>query len=403
MAFHIYLKGSKLAIPEGVKRHASPPPFDLEELVKVCNAGQAAAGSASYEKPDFSVPVLSSYLENPGIIVWGTRSDGTLGGILIGTIVVETTPWKTDRAFVVDVLCSSVPREKDASGNVLREGYGTLLMNIVEQTAQANGFAEVRLIAAKSAKGFYSKLGYQQSTTASAMMVKSFAPKEGAPAPVRRKVAYAVGRFQPPTIGHQRLIREVMKQGGDAVVFVSKLQNYPDNPLSSELKVRALNEMFPRGVTFVDTAKCPTPCGGPVAAHAYLRGLGYTDITLVAGSDRARDFNEHADMWKAGLAQDPPIQPPRFVGVERETHETGAASMSGTKARAMALEKRKADFQKAVNVGSISHYMIHELYTAIRDAALKSKTKGGTRRRPRSNKASGRALSRRGSRSRTVS
>jgi hypothetical protein len=208
---------------------------------------------------------------------------------------------------------------------------------------------------------------------------------------------FAVGRFQPPTVGHALMIQEVMKSGGDAFIFVSSVTSpKAQNPLTVSQKIAALKKMFPTGVTFVDTAECKPRCAGPVAANDYLRSLGYTDITLVAGSDRAPIFGPNADMWKAGIANGVP--PPKFKGLERTTG-VGATAMSGTKARQLAMDGDEAGFAAAVRVGAIDDAGIRELYDAIR----KSKKGGRTRRKPRRSKASSKALYRRGSRSRNGS
>jgi hypothetical protein len=199
---------------------------------------------------------------------------------------------------------------------------------------------------------------------------------------------YTVGRFQPPTIGHELLIRKVMETGGDPFVFVSSVTTPKDqNPLTAAQKISALQAMFPEGVTFVDTAVCAPRCAGPVAANDYLHSLGYTDITLVAGSDRAPIFGPDAGMWKAGIKNG--VLPPKFVGLER-TEGIGATSMSGTKARALARAGKFEEFKGAVQVGAIDETAIRALYDAIRAR------RGGTRRRKNSrrltrNKASGRA------------
>ena len=208
---------------------------------------------------------------------------------------------------------------------------------------------------------------------------------------------YTAGRFQPPTIGHELLIRKVMSFGKPAFVFVSQVTNPPDqNPLTSAQKVEALQSMFPSGVTFVDTAKCDPKCGGPVAANEYLRKLGYMKNILVAGSDRADVFGPQADMWKKG--KEAGVEPPMFVALER-TEGSGAAGMSGTKARALAREGKYEEFAAAVKVGSITPEATKKLYDAIRARS------GGRRRtrRIKRSKASGKALYRQGSRSRTGS
>ena len=192
------------------------------------------------------------------------------------------------------------------------------------------------------------------------------------------KVAYTVGRFQPPTIGHALLIEAVMKNAdkGHAYVFVSSSRSPKgQNPLTVDQKIAALTAMFPSGVNFVNTATCGG-CGGPVAANDYLRRppLAYTDITLVAGSDRAGIFGPTGEMWNAGIANGVP--PPKFVGLVR-TEGSGATSMSGTKARALALAGDTVGFTAAVKVGSIGPEAIEKLYNAIRNPEPISKQKGG--------------------------
>jgi len=204
--------------------------------------------------------------------------------------------------------------------------------------------------------------------------------------------SFAVGRFQPPTIGHALMIQEVMKSRGDAFIFVSSATTPKStNPLTAAQKIAALKKMFPRGVTFVDTSNCDPKCGGPVAANNYLREQGYTDITLLAGSDRAESFGPDAPMWDSGKEHNVP--PPKFKALTR-TEGTGAAAMSGTKARKLARDGDYEGFANAVRVGSIDDAGIRKLYTAIR------KTKGG---RTKKNKASSKALYPRGSRLRSVS
>jgi len=204
--------------------------------------------------------------------------------------------------------------------------------------------------------------------------------------------SFAVGRFQPPTIGHALMIQEVINSTENAFIFVSSATTPKDqNPLTAAQKIAALKKMFPSGVTFVDTSKCDPKCGGPVAANNYLRKQGYTDITLLAGSDRAESFGPDAAMWESGKKHD--IPPPKFKALTR-TEGTGASAMSGTKARELAREGDYEGFKKAVRVGSIDDVDIRKLYNAVRNP------KGG---RTKKNKASSKALYRRGSRLRSGS
>ena len=189
--------------------------------------------------------------------------------------------------------------------------------------------------------------------------------------------SFAVGRFQPPTIGHALMIQEVINSRRDAFIFVSSATTpKSQNPLTAAQKIAALKKMFPRGVTFVDTSECDPKCGGPVQANKYLRERGYTDITLLAGSDRAESFGPDAAMWDSGKKAEIPVPPPKFKALTR-TEGTGAAAMSGTKARKLARDGDYEGFKNAVSVGSIDDADIRKLYNAIH------KTKGGRTHRHR--------------------
>ena len=191
------------------------------------------------------------------------------------------------------------------------------------------------------------------------------------------KAAYTVGRFQPPTIGHAKLIQAVKDQGGKAFVFVSsskpKGKEAVKNPLTSAEKIKYLKLMFPRGVEFVDTAKCIPSCGGPLAGYVYLSNLDYENITLVAGSDRAEAFGTDAPIWNSVE------NPPKFVGLNREAGDT-VSQMSGTKARALAKAGNLREFTDAVMIGNMNLDSAKELYDLLR-----TKLSGGqkTRRRRR--------------------
>ena len=61
---------------------------------------------------------------------------------------------------------------------------------------------------------------------------------------------FTFGRFNPPTIGHQKLLQAVQKvarqKGGDAHIFGSYSQDNKKNPLRHKSKMKSLKEMFPR-------------------------------------------------------------------------------------------------------------------------------------------------------------
>jgi hypothetical protein len=163
-------------------------------------------------------------------------------------------------------------------------------------------------------------------------------------------VAYTIGRFQPPTIGHKSLIEKVIETaaGGEAFVFVSSTMSpAAKNPLTSAMKIPILQHMFTgRPVTFVDTATCDPPCGGPLNAFNWLVKQEKKDITLVMGQDRGADFGAGAAMWTEG-------KPDAFVPFGAQVRkpdldDLSEGNMSGTKSRELAKLGKKPEFYTSV-------------------------------------------------------
>lgn len=149
-------------------------------------------------------------------------------------------------------------------------------------------------------------------------------------------VSYTVGRFQPPTLGHVRMIDEMLRgsDGNPAYVFLSSAK---DSLIPSSMKKTYLTKMltrngeFPKNLTLVDTAECDPPCGGPLGGWGYLKDRGKTgpDVVLVVGSDQGPKFDpKTAPMWKTIEESERPT----IRVIERSG--PGPATFSSTKARA---------------------------------------------------------------------
>lgn len=261
------------------------------------------------------------------------------------------------------------------------------------------------------------------------------------------KAVYTVGRFQPPTIGHRMLIDRVLSEakriGGDAYVFVSSVKGTSGkeairNPLDVKQKIELLKNLFPEstGVIFVDTSECNPSCGGPGRALGWLikeKNIDPKNISIVLGAERLADknskeyFGTGANIWKIDGNV---VEPGSFlrVGHQRvrlmDKPADNEEHMSGTKARGYVTEDRKqiADFYTALGYKYESSKV--DVVEAVFNAILASKPKqsGGDEvddqqittgpdgepdsiggRVTRRNRASSRALYRRGSRSRNGS
>ena len=146
---------------------------------------------------------------------------------------------------------------------------------------------------------------------------------------------YTVGRFQPPTLGHVRMIDAMLElaKGAPAFVFISSAK---DSLIPSVMKKAYLEKMltrkgdFPENLHLIDTAECESPCGGPLGGWAYLKEKGMVgpSVVLVVGSDQKPKFDpKTARMWETVEEG----ERPSIESVERGG--TGASSYSSTKAR----------------------------------------------------------------------
>lgn len=153
-----------------------------------------------------------------------------------------------------------------------------------------------------------------------------------------KKVVFAFGRFQPPTTGHELLVKAVKKIAGstaDHVIFASKSEDKKSNPLPVGRKVYYLKRMFPGTNfqaanqeirTFIEAAKA--------------LNKKYKNIVMVAGSDRVPEYTRLLNTYNG---KDFHFDTIEVVSAgERDPDADNASGMSGTKMREAA---KKGDFE----------------------------------------------------------
>ena len=99
-------------------------------------------------------------------------------------------------------------------------------------------------------------------------------------------IAFTFGRFNPPTIGHEKLINATKAAAGKYRIYVSKTQDVKKNPLDYDTKMRYLNAMFPTAIISYDNMRTM------LEIIVKLYDEGWRNVTLVVGSDRVADFDK---------------------------------------------------------------------------------------------------------------
>ncbi len=103
-------------------------------------------------------------------------------------------------------------------------------------------------------------------------------------------VTFTFGRFNPPTIGHEKLIEKVHSVSKGAYrIYASQSNDLKKNPLNYTDKIKFMRKMFPRHArSIISDTKIKTAFD----ALDSLYEQGYRQVTFVVGSDRVDEFEK---------------------------------------------------------------------------------------------------------------
>ena len=154
---------------------------------------------------------------------------------------------------------------------------------------------------------------------------------------------FTFGRFNPPTIGHEKLIRAVASYAGsgDYLIYPSQTFKKPNNPLPYEYKVEIMQKMFPWAK--IETEAC---CNTIIKVAQDMMMKEYTDIVMVVGSDRVADFDK---LLQKQNRVDYSFSTIKVISAgERDPDAAGASGMSASKMRDAAKNLKTSDFIKGI-------------------------------------------------------
>ena len=102
-------------------------------------------------------------------------------------------------------------------------------------------------------------------------------------------IVFGFGRFNPPTTGHEKVIKKIASVAGSNPwqVFPSHTQNPKKDPLPQALKTAYMRKMFKRYARNIVVSKARNAI--EIAVELYDQG--YKNLIMVAGSDRVKAFD----------------------------------------------------------------------------------------------------------------
>ena len=180
-----------------------------------------------------------------------------------------------------------------------------------------------------------------------------------------KEVSFVFGRFNPPTIGHEKLFEAVKKQsrGGSYRIYASKSVDAKKNPLQFKDKIKFLRKMFPKHARNVMADK-DVRTVLDIAVKLYDQG--FTKVTMVAGSDRVREFDILLNKYNGQKAKHGFYNFEGAINVvsagERDPDAEGATGMSASKMRMTAQQNDLAGFAKGIPAG----FNASDLFNAVR-------------------------------------
>jgi hypothetical protein len=160
-----------------------------------------------------------------------------------------------------------------------------------------------------------------------------------------KKVVFAFGRFQPPTTGHELLVKAVQKlaasQKADHVIYASKTEDKKQNPLPVSRKVYYLQRMFP-GINF----RAANEQVRTFIEAAKELNKKYKNIVMVAGSDRVPEYKKLLEKYNGTEFHFDTVTV--VSAGDRDPDSDTASGMSGTKMREAAKAGNFTEFKKGV-------------------------------------------------------
>ena len=180
----------------------------------------------------------------------------------------------------------------------------------------------------------------------------------------------AFGRFNPPTIGHGKLLAAAQKaaQGEDMKIYPSRSQDPKKNPLDPDMKVGFMKKMFP---DYADNIVNDDEMKSIFNVLTTADEGGYKNVNIIVGSDRQAEFENLATKYNGDLYNFDNIRV-ISAGV-RDADAEGVEGMSASKMRKAVVD---GDF-KAFRSGTpkeLDDGDTQALFDAVR-AGMKIKAK----------------------------
>ena len=158
-------------------------------------------------------------------------------------------------------------------------------------------------------------------------------------------VTLVFGRFNPPTVGHEKLLNgaQQVAADGDLRIYPSRSVDPKKNPLDTNQKTELMKKMFPdHADNIINDESIKTIFDALKVADQD----GYSNVKIVVGSDRVAEFDNLAQKYNGNLYDFEEID--TISAGERDEDAEGVSGMSASKMRKAATENDFETFRKGI-------------------------------------------------------
>jgi len=181
----------------------------------------------------------------------------------------------------------------------------------------------------------------------------------------------AFGRFNPPTVGHEKLLSAARKAaaGGALKIYPSRSQDAKKNALDPDMKISYMKKMFPDfEEEIVNDSEMKTIFDVLTTAAED----GYKNVNIIVGADRQSEFENLATKYNGELYDFENIRV-ISAGV-RDSDAEGVEGMSASKLRKAVMDDDMDTFKKGTPKG-LKGADVQAMFDAVRTGMKQKKKK----------------------------
>jgi len=177
-------------------------------------------------------------------------------------------------------------------------------------------------------------------------------------------VSITFGRFNPPTVGHEKLLGRVSREAtdGDYRIYVSQSEDPQKNPMSPNEKVEWMKKSFPEHKDNIISNPEMRTIFDVLTA---LNEEGFSEVKIVVGGDRVSEFNSLAQKYNGQAYEFENIL--AVSAGDRDPDGEGLEGMSASKMRQACADDDFKTFEKGT-AAALGQKEKLRMYKSVRSA-----------------------------------